>query len=49
VKPDDAMLADIKGYGDFPKNEDWIKQAMEKILRGEAAATRAAAAAAAVR
>ena len=43
VKPDDAMLADIKGYGDFPKNEEWIERAMAKILRGPAAAAAAAA------
>ena len=33
IKPDDAMLSDIKSYADFPKTENWIKTAMEKILQ----------------
>jgi len=43
---DDAMLAEIKGYGDFPKSEAWIKQSIEKVLRSKAASPAAAAAAA---
>lgn len=33
IKPDDAMLSDIKTYANFPKNEKWIKATMGKILR----------------
>jgi hypothetical protein len=33
VKPDDALLADIKSYAKFPKDEDWLRGTMEKILR----------------
>jgi hypothetical protein len=32
INPDDAMLQDIKTYGDFPKNEDWIHETMRQIL-----------------
>jgi len=45
VKPDDAMLAEIKSYKDFPKQEDWIRRTTEKILRGSPASSAAAAAA----
>jgi hypothetical protein len=33
IKRDDALLADIKTYGDFPKNEAWIQKTLEKILK----------------
>jgi hypothetical protein len=33
IKPDDAMFSDLKSYANFPKNDDWIKSTMEKILR----------------
>ena len=33
IKPDDALLSDIKTYGKFPKNEEWIAKTMEKILK----------------
>jgi hypothetical protein len=32
IKPDDPMLSDIKGYADFPKNEQWIQNAVRGIL-----------------
>jgi len=35
IDPDDAMLADIHGYADFPKSEDWIAAARKKILTNE--------------
>jgi hypothetical protein len=44
VKPDDAMLAEIKSYKDFPKQEEWIRKTMEKILRGDGRAAAAASA-----
>lgn len=34
ISKDDPLLADLKDYDDFPKNEDWIKAARERILRG---------------
>jgi hypothetical protein len=33
INPDDAMLADCKTYADFPKNEEWIRTTLEKILK----------------
>jgi hypothetical protein len=33
IKPEDALLAEIKTYATFPKNEDWVKRTMEKILK----------------
>ncbi len=36
IKPDDAMLAELKTYADFPKNQEWIQKAMEKILKPSA-------------
>ncbi|HTL30046.1 MAG TPA: DUF4091 domain-containing protein [Tepidisphaeraceae bacterium] len=38
IEPDDPMLADLKTYANFPKNEEWIRAAMEKILRSKAGA-----------
>ena len=32
IKPTDPMLADIKSYADFPKNEKWINEALKGIL-----------------
>lgn len=32
VRPDSALLSEIKGYDNFPKNEAWINQALAKIL-----------------
>ena len=32
IDPDDAMLAEINDYNDFPKTEDWITQTRRKIL-----------------
>ena len=32
VKPDDLLLAGIKGYDDFPKTEEWLAAARKKIL-----------------
>jgi hypothetical protein len=33
IDPDDAMLSAIKSYGDFPKNEEWIADNIEGLLR----------------
>jgi hypothetical protein len=27
------MFSELKGYDDFPKNEEWIRHALEQILR----------------
>ncbi len=35
VKPEDALLAEIKTYADFPKSEEWIRRRLETILRQE--------------
>lgn len=32
IDPDDAMLAELKDYNDFPKNEDWITKARQHML-----------------
>jgi hypothetical protein len=32
IDPDDALLQEIKTYGDFPKNEQWIQSALQRIL-----------------
>ena len=32
IDPDDAMLAELKTYEVFPKNEEWINAALAKIL-----------------
>jgi len=32
IKPDSAMLSDIKNYEDFPKTEGWIQERVHKIL-----------------
>jgi hypothetical protein len=34
IEPSDPMLANIKTYADFPKNEEWIDQTLRKILTG---------------
>jgi hypothetical protein len=33
IKPEDPLLAEIKSYAKFPKNEDWVRRTMEKILK----------------
>jgi hypothetical protein len=33
VKPDSALLSEIKSYADFPKSEEWLKETLGKILR----------------
>ncbi len=37
IKPDDAMLTDIKTYAKFPKNEEWHRKTLEKILKAPGA------------
>ncbi len=32
IKRDDPMLADIKGYADFPKNEEWLRDRIRRVL-----------------
>jgi hypothetical protein len=33
IRPEDALLGDIKTYANFPKTEVWIRKTMEKLLR----------------
>jgi hypothetical protein len=33
ISPDDPMLADIKSYKDFPRQEEWIRRTIEQVLR----------------
>jgi hypothetical protein len=33
VNPDDPMLADIKSYKEFPRQEEWIRRTIEQVLR----------------
>jgi hypothetical protein len=33
IKPTDPMLAEIKTYADFPKNERWIQQTLKQLLQ----------------
>ena len=33
IKPDDAMLNEIKSYAKFPKDEEWLRKTLEKVLR----------------
>ena len=33
IAPDDALLAEIKDYRDFPKSDAWIRRAIEKVLK----------------
>jgi hypothetical protein len=34
IKPDDPLLADVKSYKDFPRDEQWIARTMRAILKG---------------
>ena len=33
IKEDDPLLSEIKTYADFPKNEEWIKNTLENLLK----------------
>lgn len=33
ISPDDPMLADLKTYADFPKDEKWIRAALEQVMK----------------
>lgn len=33
IKPGDPMLADLKTYADFPKNEEWLQKTLTRILK----------------
>lgn len=35
IKPGDPLLSSIKSYSDFPKSEEWIDQALKKILTSD--------------
>lgn len=35
ISPEDPMLAPLKTYGDFPKNEEWIQNAIKQVLKRE--------------
>lgn len=39
IRRDDPMLAALKTYADFPKNEAWLRAAIEKIIDAPAAST----------
>jgi hypothetical protein len=41
ISPDDSLLADIKTYADFPKDEAWHRKLMEKVLTAPAASAKA--------
>ncbi|RIK87889.1 MAG: hypothetical protein DCC67_01310 [Planctomycetota bacterium] len=47
IDPGDALLEDIKTYGEFPKNRQWIEEKLRRILQAGAAEPSATAAAAA--
>ncbi len=32
IKPDDAMLSELKDYNDFPKTPEWVKDALTQVL-----------------
>jgi hypothetical protein len=38
IKPQDAMLSSLKSYADFPKNEEWIDETLQRILKAPASA-----------
>jgi hypothetical protein len=38
TKPNDAMLAELKSYSDFPKSEKWLNETLARILNAPAAA-----------
>ena len=40
VKPQDALLTDIKSYANFPKNEEWLRRTLEKALKTQKPAAR---------
>ncbi len=33
IKPDDPLLAPLKSYAEFPKNEEWIDNAVRAVLK----------------
>ena len=33
IRRDDPLLAPLKSYADFPKDEAWLRRALEKVLR----------------
>jgi hypothetical protein len=35
IRPEDALLNDLRSYSDFPKSEEWIRAALAKILKPE--------------
>jgi hypothetical protein len=37
VRPDDPLLAPLKSYADFPKDEQWIDAALAHILKSPTA------------
>lgn len=37
IKPEDQMLSRLKSYADFPKSEEWIEQALQRILKATSA------------
>jgi hypothetical protein len=40
IKPDDALLAPLKSYADFPKSEAWLREALAKVLKARPDAAR---------
>jgi hypothetical protein len=33
IKADDPILSDLKSYANFPKDQDWLRKALEKVLK----------------
>jgi len=33
IKPNDPLLADLKTYADFPKNEEWLRKTLDAVLK----------------
>ena len=39
LKPNDPLLSDLKTYAQFPKNEQWIDQALRRVLKASSLPT----------
>jgi hypothetical protein len=36
MDPDDPVLAELKSYSDFPKNQEWIDNTLRRVLQARA-------------
>ncbi|WP_435015451.1 DUF4091 domain-containing protein [Tundrisphaera sp. TA3] len=34
ISPDDPLLAEFKTYAEFPRGEEWLQKALERVLKG---------------